>query len=523
MSVSKPTTSWWAGSNTRARLTALGASAIVLALLATSVVVWNSPGNPVSVAIENAVKNESADRSLVLERNKLLAQVVALRKSLEKARGDLGSSKAEKAVIQQDLWSAQGELESVGGGGGGGGGNGGTGGGNGGTGGTGAAGGGGGAGAGGGADRAGAGGGGSGGQKSPTVAKPRPPAIVSTPAAVAPIFAPTKAEIVAPTEPYFGMYTAQAPFNWATFDSTSVKIGATPSVVGYFGGWDENFRANAVTRAWERDTLPILTWESRPIGSTNDIVNEPAYSLPDIIGDPIAGVAGTHDDYLRQYARDIVSTGLPLGIRLNHEMNGVWYPWAEQTGKGVSINGNRSGDYVRMWQHVHDIFQAEGANDLVVWIWSPNVINRLPATHKTPEYLAHLYPGDDYVDWVGLSGYLRPPFDAPEGNSYDFGFTFNRSLNALRDLTDKPIFLAEIGASEIGSHKVGWVSSLFTSLQKPENADILGFAWFNLAITTYVEGERATNDWRIDSRADSLAAFVDGLALPGSRFAVDPR
>ncbi|GAB3131064.1 glycoside hydrolase family 26 protein [Marisediminicola antarctica] len=504
MSVSKRTTSWWAGSTTRARLTALGASAIVLALLATSVVVWNSPGNPVSVAIENAVKNESADRSLVLERNKLLAQVVALRKSLEKARGDLGSSKAEKAVIQQDLWSAQGELESVGGGGGGG--NGGTGGGT-----------------GGGADRAGAGGGGSGGQKSPTVAKPRPPAIVSTPAAVAPIIAPTKAEIVAPTEPYFGMYTAQAPFNWATFDSTSVKIGATPSVVGYFGGWDENFRANAVTRAWERDTLPILTWESRPIGSTNDIVNEPAYSLPDIIGDPIAGVAGTHDDYLRQYARDIVSTGLPLGIRLNHEMNGVWYPWAEQTGKGVSINGNRSGDYVRMWQHVHDIFQAEGANDLVVWIWSPNVINRLPATHKTPEYLAHLYPGDDYVDWVGLSGYLRPPFDAPEGNSYDFGFTFNRSLNALRDLTDKPILLAEIGASEIGSHKAGWVSSLFTSLQKPENADIIGFAWFNLAVTTYVAGERATNDWRIDSRADSLAAFVDGLALPGSRFVVNPK
>jgi len=494
LSVSKRTTSWWAGSTTRARLTALGASAIVLALLTTSVVVWTSPGNPVSVAIENAAEDESADRAVVQERNKLLGQVIALRKSLEKVRGDLSSSKAEVAGIQQDLWSAQGELDAEGSGGSSSGGG------------------------------SGSGGGGSGGgQKTPTVSTPRQPAFKSTPAAGTPIVAPTKAQIVAPTEPYFGMYTAQAPFNWATFDSTSVKIGATPSVVGYFGGWDEDFRANAVTRAWERDTLPILTWESRPIGSKNDLINEPEYSLPDIIGDPAAGVAGSYDDYIRQYARDIVSTGLPLGIRLNHEMNGIWYPWAEQTGKGESINGNRPGDYVKMWQHVHDIFEAEGANNLVVWIWSPNVINRLPATHKTPEYLAHLYPGDDYVDWVGLSGYLRPPFDAPEGNSYDFGFTFNRSLNALRDLTDKPIFLAEIGASEIGSHKVGWVSSLFTSLQKPENADILGFAWFNLAITTYVEGERATNDWRIDSRADSLAAFVDGLALPGSRFAVDPR
>ncbi|MFP3380564.1 hypothetical protein SB767_30045, partial [Bacillus sp. SIMBA_069] len=91
-------------------------------------------------------------------------------------------------------------------------------------------------------------------------------------------------------------------------------------------------------------------------------------------------------------------------------------------------------------------------------------------------------------------------------NDFSFDYTFKASLDKLRSLTSKPILLAEIGASETDGHKATWITSLFQSLGKPENDDIIGFSWFNLAVTSYVEGERATNDWRIDSRADSLSA-----------------
>ncbi len=197
-------------------------------------------------------------------------------------------------------------------------------------------------------------------------------------------------------------------------------------------------------------------------------------------------------------------------------MNGVWYPWSEDNGKGGSINGNRPGDYVKMWQHVHDIFQEEGANSLVAWIWAPNIINNLPASHKASTYLDSLYPGPSYVDVVGLSGYLRPAYK-PD-NTFSFDYSFTPSLKELRRITDKPILLAEIGASEVGGHKVAWITSLFEALAKPENQDIIGFSWFNLAVTSYTEGELATNDWRIESRPQSLAAFTAGLALPGGRF-----
>jgi mannan endo-1,4-beta-mannosidase len=328
-----------------------------------------------------------------------------------------------------------------------------------------------------------------------------------------PVTAPSLASIESPTSKYFGLYTAQAPFNWATYDDTTAKVGETPNMVGYFGGWDQPFRADAVTAAWKRDTLPVLTWESRPADATNNDIDAPAYSLHNIL-------AGDFDTYLRTYAQAIVANGLPLGIRFDHEMNGIWYPWAETDGQGNPINGNSPGEYVKVWRYVHDIFQAEGANQYVMWIWSPNIINNLPASHQSLAYTESLYPGDAYVDWVGLSGYLRPPYVA--ANDFSFNYTFGSSLQQLRQMTNKPIVLSELGASDVGGHKPQWIASLFAALKKPENADIVGFGWFNLAVTSYTEGVLATNDWRIESRPDSLAAFITGLTAPGSGFVLKP-
>ena len=47
-------------------------------------------------------------------------------------------------------------------------------------------------------------------------------------------------------------------------------------------------------------------------------------------------------------------------------MNGSWFPWSE------GVNGNRAGEYVAAWRHVHDIFTAVGATN-VTWVWCPNV------------------------------------------------------------------------------------------------------------------------------------------------------
>ena len=478
--MSRSDTSWWASSTTSARRTAIGATGIGLALLAVCYFVWISPSNPVGQVREGiaAVVQNEATTTMKAERNRLLSKTVALQSRVDKSNAKVSVLTAQLKTANEKLAAVEAAPAPV-----------------------------------------------PAPKSAPKAATPvvktpaKTPAKAPTAAPVA-ITAPTKAEIVNPASRYLGLYTAQAPFNWATYDEVTVKLGNQPSMVGYFGGFDEGFRANAVTKSWEKGKLPMLTWESRPIGSPNSQVNEPDYELPDMIGDPAAGVAGKYDDYLHQYAKDIVATGLPLAIRFNHEMNGVWYPWSETTGQGDSINGNNKGDYVKMWQHVHDIFEREGANDLVVWTWAPNIINNLPAANKGVDFLKAMYPGDEYVDWMGVSGYLRPAYK-PD-NNFTFDYTFGATLDQLREISDKPIILAEIGASEVGGKKPQWITSVFDALAQPENADIIGLSWFNLSVTSYVEGELMTNDWRLESRPESLAAFKAGIARPEVDFSLVP-
>ncbi|MET0789516.1 MAG: glycosyl hydrolase [Cellulomonas sp.] len=336
----------------------------------------------------------------------------------------------------------------------------------------------------------------------------------AAPAVVAKPTAPALSTLLAPTKRQFGLYTPQSPFNWAEFDNVSATVGVAPTISGYFQGWDGPFRPDAVTRSWQKGMLPLLTWESRPLKAANDQAVDPNYSLPKIIG-------GQYDDYLHQYAKDVVSLGLPMAIRLDHEMNGSWYPWGERQWGGNSLNGNGKGDFVRMWRHVHDIFEAEGANQYVIWVWAPNIVNALPDWAKNSAwYMRSLYPGDDYVDWVGLSGYYRSPFKSDQTPT--FSYTYDKSLDQLRSITRKPILLAEIGATEVGGQKPAWVADLFASLAKPENADVIGFAWFNHTVTTISGGQRVTNDWRITSRRDSQQAFIDGITNPAAGFVDGP-
>jgi len=476
--------SWWAQSRSRSQATAAAFLVLALVLVGISAYVWASPtGAPLRDAVADATETVTpfAAQNAELRRNLDRAtQTIASQKGkmtamqAESVAAQAGAAK-QLAAAQQKAQAAQSELANVK------------------------------------AQLAAAQA--KTGHSSTSTGASGKPASSSPVTGPAPITAPSRADLLKPSSRYFGMYTEQAPFNWATFDATSAKIGVSPNLVGYFQGWDQTFRGDAVQRAWQQGRMPMMTWESRPISADNSSNSAPDYSLPKIIG-------GDFDAYLHQYAKAVVATGLPLAIRLDHEMNAIWYPWSETDGAGAPINGNSPGDYVKMWRHVHDIFQQEGANDLVVWVWAPNIVNNLPASHKAAGYLESLYPGDQYVDWVGLSGYLRPPYKSD--NNFSFDYTFKASLDTLRGITKKPIILAEVGASETDGHKPAWISSLFDGLAKPENSDIIGFSWFNLAVTSYVEGVRATNDWRIDSRSDSLSAFIAGLTRPEDDFTLTP-
>jgi mannan endo-1,4-beta-mannosidase len=316
----------------------------------------------------------------------------------------------------------------------------------------------------------------------------------------------TKQQIIAMRK-VFGLYTAQSPFVYSEFNLIQDQVHRNADISGYFQSWRDEYRPDAIKGAWARGDIPLLTWESMDqIGQVSAAANS-RYSLPKIL-------RGDFDPYLTRYARGIAGTGLPVIIRLDHEMNGNWYPWSEckaTTDGCVSVNGNQRGDYARMWRHVHDIFERNGANKYVVWLWAPNRINQI-TRQPAP---AKFYPGDKYVDMIGMSGYYRP-YD----KAATFGETHGRTLPLLREATrKKPIILAEVGATESGSRKNAWLFDMFANLNLPANRDVIGFVWFNFSVTS----NGTTNDWRINSTPKSTRTMSQNLWTYGYGTARGPR
>jgi beta-mannanase len=162
--------------------------------------------------------------------------------------------------------------------------------------------------------------------------------------------------------------------------------------------WSEapNFSSDQCDQILATGSLPHLTWEP-----WDKAINGTTYSLQSIID-------GAHDDYIRRWAQQIRAWGQPLFLRWGHEMNGTWYPWdgshnGGETTTGYGDPGKADGPerYVDAWRHIHRIFEAEGVEN-VTWIWSPNMIDH---PNSVLNSIRNYYPGDEYVDWVGIDGY----------------------------------------------------------------------------------------------------------------------
>src|SRR5205807_915765 len=157
-----------------------------------------------------------------------------------------------------------------------------------------------------------------------------------------------------------------------------------------------------------------------------------------------------HDASIRSWARTLAAYGKPIRLRFAQEMNGNWYPWAE------NANGNRRGEFVEAWRHVHDLFRAAGAVN-VRWVWSPVAL--------AGTITAEQYPGDGYVDIVGLSAFnggAQLKFDRWES----FAAKLGPSLAGLQKIAPrKPIEISEVGCAEQGGSKARWISGMFQTLK----------------------------------------------------------
>lgn len=267
-------------------------------------------------------------------------------------------------------------------------------------------------------------------------------------------------------------------------DAFAEAAGRRPNVLMRLVGWArDEFHPWFLEDAAEDDLLVILSWEPWDNEKESTIEQkrseQPEFAVARILD-------GEYDEYIDSWAEGLAEWDRPVAMRLAHEMNGFWYPWSD------GRNGNEDGDYVRLWRYVHERFERAGA-DNVIWVWSPNI----DAPTLSP--LEPLYPGDAYVDWIGLSGYFGHGSAVPTRYP-SFDELFGPTIEQIRAFTDLPVIITETGATERGGLKVDFITDLLNDLVATE--DVLGFVWFEI--------EKET-DWRIVSSAEASKAFAAGL------------
>jgi hypothetical protein len=255
------------------------------------------------------------------------------------------------------------------------------------------------------------------------------------------------------------------------------SVGQPVEIVQSFISWQygsdpafSQFPTGRVHALLAAGLLPEITWN--PVISGGSARDEPSMSLKSIID-------GSHDAYIRQFARAAAAIRAPVLLRFGSDMNLGENSYAEAN------NGNRPGQFVKAWRLVWSIFRQVGAKN-VQWVWSPSV-------GSSARTLKELYPGNAYVTWVGLDGDSNPPDDCPAVSKL-----FGSSLGEVESLSSRPIMLAEVGISARCADKASLISAMF--------------GWFRTerVIRSFTWLQRGTDSVATSSAA--LAAFRTGLS-----------
>lgn len=225
---------------------------------------------------------------------------------------------------------------------------------------------------------------------------------------------------------------------------TETVVGEKTSLVMFYQDWsDKKFDAAFLTRLADGGRIPVITWE--PWNSSKndpDGVWQKDYSVESIIN-------GDHDEFIREWARGAKEYRQPLFLRFAHEMNGNWYPWSSRY--------NLPDGYIAMWKHVHNIFTEEGANN-VMWVWAPNNT----AANGTTDNMLSFYPGDEFVDWVGFSGFNWGT-TSEKTRWTSFSELAEKAYGKLETI-DKPIMVTETSTVSTGGNKQLWFKNLLKVL-----------------------------------------------------------
>lgn len=141
---------------------------------------------------------------------------------------------------------------------------------------------------------------------------------------------------------------------------------------------------------------------------------------------------GGFGDHIRQLANFFKRIGnTPVYLRVGYEFDGQW-----------NMGYDNTSNYIAAYRRIVDGLRAEGVTNVAyVWQSSSSPIDDILEGQR--ESISDWYPGNNYVDWLGLSWFLLPQERAPVGGTVSTQLELASEVVDLARSLGKPVMIAE--------------------------------------------------------------------------------
>jgi hypothetical protein len=255
-----------------------------------------------------------------------------------------------------------------------------------------------------------------------------------------------------------------------------------PVTWAYFSniwGYDRRFPMGTATCIRHHGSIPYIRLSLR---SNSKQCPEPTFTLDRIVkGDFDFDLRSWFDSAARIYRS-------PLIVEYGGEVNGCWEPWNgywNGCGEPLTPGDNSTPDcadkFRAAYRHIIQIAREQEA-DNILWVFHVNYVDN--PDNKTWNRLEQYYPGDEWIDWLGVSVYgMQEPTDQDTDDDWpDFSSLMTNAYDRLNVLSDtKPIVVCEFGVTRHPRYdQAAWAEAALSDLVAlclwPR---VIGFSWWN--------------------------------------------
>jgi hypothetical protein len=219
--------------------------------------------------------------------------------------------------------------------------------------------------------------------------------------------------------------------------------------------------------------------------------SDPVYKLKKFL-------KGDFDSDLKKWAVDAKNFGKPLIVEFGTEVNGDWFPWSAIYNQNPKpVDGSIL--FADVYRHIINICKTEGANN-ITWVFH---VNYDSSPQKKWNKMKNYYPGDEYIDWIGVSIYGA---QKPGDSWVSFSKILSQCYSELCGISDtKPIGVMEFGAIEdYNGLKVEWLDNAFLCLTLGKYPRIKAISYWH---SRWTNENGSISNMRLDSSPEVLNVF----------------